>query len=91
MIWAACLLLAGMNHARILLRHGVQWAHGGMTLASAAYRTDLTIMVSLVSVLLIVRPKIAGPAIIGPIATNVLHTLILTGRPFRTAPYAKHC
>lgn len=56
-IWAACLLVGGLNHARILLQHGLFWDYGGVGLASAVYWSSLTILDPVVAALLFVRPK----------------------------------
>jgi hypothetical protein len=79
-IWAACLLIGGINHARILLLHGPLWDYGGIGRASAAYWSGLTILDPLVAALLFVRPKIGIPAAILLIVTNVLHNLAVTVR-----------
>ena len=79
-IWAACLLIGGSNHARILLLHGLSWDYGGVAWASAAYWSSLTILDPLVAALLFVRPKIGIPATILLIVTNVVHNLAVTAR-----------
>ena len=56
-IWAACLLVAGANHARILLQHGLFWDYNGVGWASAAYWTSLTVLDPLAAALLFVRSK----------------------------------
>lgn len=56
-IWAACLLVGGLNHARILLQNGLLWDYGGMAWASAAYWSSLTIVDPVAAVLLFARPK----------------------------------
>ncbi len=73
-----CLLLAGLNHARILLRHGLFWDYDGASAASAFYWSSLTFIDPLVAVLLFVRPRIGVPATIAVIATNVIHNLAVT-------------
>lgn len=77
-VWAACLLLAGLNHARILLQHGIFWDYSGAGWASAAYWSSLTILDPLVAALLFARPRIGIPSTIVLIATNVLHNLAVT-------------
>lgn len=81
-IWAACLLLAGLNHARILLQHGLLWDYGGVGWASAAYWSSLTILDPLAAALLFARPRwgIVAAAIL--IATNVAHNLAITRAAF---------
>lgn len=79
-IWAACFLLAALNHARILLQHGLSWDYGGVGRASAAYWTSLTIIDPLVAALLFVRPRIGIPAAVVLIVTNVIHNLAVTAR-----------
>ena len=79
-IWAACLVLAGLNHARILLRHGLSWDYGGVGSASAAYWSSLTILDPLVAALLFVRPKAGIVATILLVTTNVVHNLALSRR-----------
>lgn len=77
-IWAACLLIAGLNHARILLQHGWFWDYHGASLASTIYWSSLTFIDPLVAALLFVRPKIGVPATVVVITTNVVHNLALT-------------
>ena len=79
-IWAACLLIAGSNHARILLQHGLFWDYGGVGGASAVYWSSLTIIDPLVAALLFVRPKAGIVITILLIVTNVIHNLIITAR-----------
>jgi len=77
-IWATCLMLAGLNHARILLQHGLWWDYNGVHPASAAYWSSLTLVDPLVAMLLFVRPRIGVPATIAVTGTNVVHNLTLT-------------
>ena len=79
-VWAACLLLGGLNHARILFQHGLSWDYYGANSASAFYWSSLTIVDPLVAVLLIVRPRLGVPATVIVIATNVVHNLLVTSR-----------
>ncbi len=79
-IWAACLLLAAANHARILLRHGLLWDYGGVGWGSAAYWSSLTILDPIAAALLFARPKAGIISTIGIIVTNVVHNLILTAQ-----------
>ena len=82
-IWAACLLLAGLNHARILLQHGLFWDYYGASLASAIYWSSLTFIDPLVAALLFVRPKIGVPVTVVVITTNIVHNLALTANNTR--------
>lgn len=77
-IWAVCLLLAGLNHARILLQHGWFWDYYGASLASTIYWSSLTFIDPVVAALLFVRPRIGAPATVVVITTNVAHNLALT-------------
>lgn len=77
-VWAICLLLAGLNHARILVRYGLFWDYGGAAPASAAYWTLLTLVDPLVALLLFVRARAGVIATILLIATNVAHNLVVT-------------
>ena len=77
-IWAACLLLAALNHLRILLQHGLSWDYHGLGWASAAYLSSLTVLDPLVAVLLFARPRIGAAATIVLIVTNVAHNLAVT-------------
>ena len=77
-IWAACLLLAGLNHARILLQQGLSWDYHGAGWFSSAYWSSLTLMDPLVAALLLVRPRIGVPATLVIISTNVVHNLTVT-------------
>jgi hypothetical protein len=79
-IWAACLLLAAANHARILLQHGLFWDYGGVGWGSAVYWSSLTILDPIAAALLFVRPKAGIISTIAIIVTNVAHNLALTAR-----------
>jgi len=74
-IWAACLLIAAANHARILLQHGLWWDYGGVAWGSAVYLSSLTILDPLTALLLFARPKIGILSTITLIFTNVVHNL----------------
>jgi hypothetical protein len=74
-IWAACLLLAGLNHARLLVQHGLFWDYGGLNPSSALYQTSLTLLDPLVAALLFLRPKAGIVATIILIITNVIHNV----------------
>ena len=78
--WAACLLLAALNHARILAQHGLSWNYGGVGAASALYWSSLTIVDPLAAVLLIIRPKIGIPLTVALITTNVVHNFTITAK-----------
>ena len=77
-IWAACLLVGGLNHALTLLRHGLFWDYGGVAWPSAAYWSSLTVLDPLAAVLLFLRPKVGIAVTILLIVTNVLHNLAFT-------------
>jgi hypothetical protein len=79
-VWAACLLAAGLNHARILAEHGLFWDYGGAHPVSAAYWSSLTILDPLVAALLFVRPRLGIVATIVLIVTNVAHNLVITAQ-----------
>ena len=79
-IWAACLLIGGLNHARILLQHGLFWDYGGVGWASAAYLSSLTIVDPLAAALLFVRPKVGIASTVVLIVTNVIHNLAITAQ-----------
>ena len=79
-IWAACLLIGGLNHARTLLRHGLFWDYGGAAWPSAAYWSSLTILDPIAAALLFLRPRVGIIATILLIVTNVVHNLALTAR-----------
>jgi hypothetical protein len=74
-VWAACLLVAGLNHARLLVQHGLLWDYGGLNPISAAYMTGLTLLDPLVAALLFARPKVGIVATAVLITTNVIHNL----------------
>lgn len=82
-IWAACLLFAGLNHARILFQHGWLWDYHGASLASAIYWSSLTFIDPLVAVLLFIRPRIGVPATVVVITTNVVHNIAVTANYMR--------
>ncbi len=77
-LWAACLLVAGANHARILLQHGLWWDYHGVAPASAIYWSSLTLLDPLVAALLFLRPRPGIVAAAVLIATNVAHNLAVT-------------
>ena len=77
-VWAACLLIGGLNHARLLVQHGLLWDYGGLNPLSAAYQTGLTLMDPLTAALLFVRPRFGIVATIVLIVTNVIHNLAIT-------------
>ena len=70
-LWAACLLVGGVNHAAILMRHGLTWEYHGVGWASAAYWSSLTVLDPLVAALLFVRPKLGIVGTVLLITTNV--------------------
>ena len=77
-IWAACLLVGGANHARVLIEHGLDWDYGGVGAASALYWSSLTILDPLVAILLFARPKLGIAGTVVLIVTNVAHNLAVT-------------
>jgi hypothetical protein len=79
-VWAACLMMAGLNHARLLVQHGLLWNYGGLNAISAAYQTGLTLLDPLVAALLFIRPRIGIVATIVLIVTNVIHNLTTTAQ-----------
>jgi len=79
-IWAACLLIGGVNHARILLQHGLFWDYGGIAWPSAAYWSSLTILDPLAAALLFARPKVGVLGTVVLIVTNVIHNLAITAQ-----------
>ena len=74
-IWAACLLIAGLNHVRVLVEHGLFWDYGGLHPMSSAYLTALTILDPMVAALLLIKPRVGVLATIVLILTNVIHNL----------------
>lgn len=89
-IRAACLLFAGLNHARILFQHGLFWDYHGASLASAIYWSSLTIIDPLVAALLFIRPRIGVPATLVVITTNVVHNLALTATNTRDGAFLSY-
>ena len=82
-IWAACLFAASLNHARILVQHGLAWDYGGAGTRSAIYWTSLTVIDPFVAVLLLVRPRAGIAATLLLITTNVAHNLAITAAASR--------
>ena len=74
-IWVVCLLLAALNHAYVVIQHGLAWDYGGVSSASAVYWTSLTIIDPLVAAMLVVRPKTGILLTVVLITTNVAHNL----------------
>lgn len=89
-IWAACLLVGGVNHARTLLQHGLLWDYGGVAWPSAVYWSSLTIADPMVAALLFIRPKVGIPSTILLIVTNVVHNLAVTARYGPEGAFATH-
>ena len=77
-IWAACLIIGCLNHARILLQHGLFWDYGGVNTVSAFYWSSLTLLDPVVAALLFGRPKVGIVATVILIVTNVAHNLAIT-------------
>ena len=76
--WAACLVVGGTNHARILLQHGLFWDYGGVNAASAVYWSSLTLLDPLSAALLFARPSVGIVSTVVLIVTNVAHNLAIT-------------
>lgn len=77
-LWATCLLVGGLNHARTLLQHGIFWDYGGANPISAAYWTSLTLLDPLAAALLFIKPRKGIVATVVLIVTNVIHNLGVT-------------
>ena len=77
-IWAVCLIIGGLNHARILIQNGLFWDYGGVGLGSAIYWSSLTIIDPAVAALLFIRPKPGIFCTTVLIVTNVVHNLYVT-------------
>jgi hypothetical protein len=86
-IWAVCLIIGGLNHARILIQNGLFWDYGGVTLGSAIYWSSLTIIDPTVAVLLFIRPKPGVCCTIVLIVTNVAHNLYVTASRATTGEF----
>jgi hypothetical protein len=84
-IWAACLLVAGLNHARILLQHGILWDYGGASLPSVVYWTSLTFIDPLAAALLFARPRLGIAITCLLIVTNVMHNLTVMAQQYTGA------
>ena len=89
-IWAVCLMIGGLNHARILLQNGLFWDYGGAALSSAIYWSSLTIIDPTVAALLFVRPKLGICCTIVLIVTNVAHNLYVTALWAPTGEFIAH-
>ena len=76
--YAACLLGATFNHARLLARHGLFWDYGGAPLASAVFWTSLTALDPLAATALFVRPNAGVAATVLIIVADVVHNLWIT-------------
>ena len=79
-IWAVCLLIAGVNHARTLFLHGLFWDYGGVSWPSAVYWSSLTVLDPVAATLLFVRPRVGIASTILLITTNVVHNLAVTAQ-----------
>jgi hypothetical protein len=79
-LWALCMLGAGFNHARTLLRHGLWWDYGGVGWPSAAYWTSLTFF----------RPKAGVALTVAIIASNVAHNLAIVAHRAPGGEFLNH-
>ena len=77
-IWASCLVIGGLNHARILLQNGLFWDYDGAALGSAIYWSSLTFIDPVVAALVFMRPRLGVCCTIVLIVTNVAHNLYVT-------------
>ena len=77
-ICAACLLVGGLNHARILIQRGLDWDYAGVGTASAIYWSSLTVLDPLIAALLFLRPKAGIVSTVLLIVTNVIHNVAVT-------------
>lgn len=77
-IWAVCLLLAALNHARVLVQHGLFYDYGGAGWwFSPFYWSGLTLLDPLVAALLFLRPRAGIVGTVLLIASNVVHNLLV--------------
>jgi hypothetical protein len=76
--YALCLAGATVNHARIIIAHGLFWDYGGVSRLSAAYWTALTFLDPLAAVLLLVRPRAGLVVTLAIMVTDVAHNGGLT-------------
>ena len=79
-LWAACLLVGGANHLRILLQHGLFWDYGGVAWPSAVYWSSLTLLDPAAAALLFARPRVGIVSTLALIVTNVFHNLVVTAQ-----------
>lgn len=79
-VWAACLLIAALNHARLLFQHGLFWNYGGVAWPNAAYWSSLAVLDPFTATLLFVRPRLGIALTLLLLATNVLHNLAVTAQ-----------
>jgi hypothetical protein len=77
-VWAACLLIAALNHTRVLILHGLAWDYGGLHPISSGYLTALTLLDPLAAALLFIKPRVGIVATGVVIVTNVVHNLATT-------------
>lgn len=89
-LWALCMIGAGINHARTLLRHGLWWDYGGVAWPSAAYWTSLTFLDPLAALLLFVRPKAGIALTVAIIASNVVHNLAIVAHRAPAGEFLNH-
>jgi hypothetical protein len=76
--YAACLLGATVNHARIVAEYGLLWDYGGVPVASAAFWTSLTLLDPLTVILLVARPNAGVLATAVIIIADVVHNIWIT-------------
>ena len=71
-------MIAGVNHARILIAYGIGYDYGGMAWPSALYWSSLTLIDPFAALLLFVCPKWGIIVVNLLIVSNVLHNLFVT-------------
>jgi hypothetical protein len=82
-IYAACLLVATINHIRAVALHG--WFPTYLPWLTASYWNSLTFLDPLAAALLFVRPKLGIVTTFAIIVTDVVHNLWFTATYARSA------
>jgi len=89
-IYAVCLLAATLNHASVLVLHGVFWTYGGAPLATVVFWTGLTVADPVAAALLFLRPRLGIVLTVVIITADVLHNSLFAAMSLRAHPVPFH-
>jgi len=89
-IYAICLLAATLDHASVLVLHGVFWNYGGSPLATVIFWTGLTVADPLAAALLFFRPRRGVILTVVIIVADVVHNILFAAIDLHAHPAPFH-